>query len=122
MARDANNQRNIAAGSRVPGDDCVHWIQSCKSWREAGEQGLSVYTSDCDRDRVHGVRQRRGWRGSSRRNLRTHFSDPSPGSFPTVKRELQLWERIYNTVRPHQVLNYLTPAEFLHSWLTQPKF
>ena len=23
------------------------------------------------------------------------------------------WEKVYNTVRPHQVLGYLTPQEFL---------
>ena len=25
------------------------------------------------------------------------------------------WETVYNTVRPHQALGYLTPAEFLAS-------
>jgi transposase InsO family protein len=25
------------------------------------------------------------------------------------------WEHVYNTVRPHQALGYLTPAEFLAS-------
>ena len=30
--------------------------------------------------------------------------------------ELSRWERIYNTVRPHQALGYLTPLEFLEQW------
>jgi len=30
-----------------------------------------------------------------------------------VNRKLQAWERIYNTVRPHQALGYLTPQQFL---------
>ena len=30
--------------------------------------------------------------------------------------ELLDWERIYNTVRPHQALNYLTPLEFLQCY------
>jgi putative transposase len=29
--------------------------------------------------------------------------------------ELRAWETVYNTVRPHQALGYLTPAEFLAS-------
>src|SRR5579859_388439 len=31
----------------------------------------------------------------------------------TVNREARAWERVYNTVRPHQALGYLTPLEFL---------
>lgn len=27
------------------------------------------------------------------------------------------WERVYNTVRPHQALGYLTPKEFLECYL-----
>jgi len=30
-----------------------------------------------------------------------------------LNRELRLWEKIYNTVRPHQSLGYLTPQQFL---------
>ncbi len=30
-----------------------------------------------------------------------------------LNREVRAWERIYNTVRPHQALGYLTPLEFL---------
>ena len=31
----------------------------------------------------------------------------------TLNRELGQWERIYNSVRPHQALGYLTPQQFL---------
>jgi transposase InsO family protein len=31
-------------------------------------------------------------------------------------RALLRWERTYNTVRPHQALGYLTPAEFVERW------
>lgn len=31
-------------------------------------------------------------------------------------RSLLRWERTYNTVRPHQALGYLTPAEFVARW------
>ncbi len=49
---------------------------------------------------------------------RTHteeFYEVIPDSFqlPALNRDLRAWERIYNTVRPHQALGYLTPLEFL---------
>lgn len=31
----------------------------------------------------------------------------------TLNKELEAWERVYNTIRPHQALGYLTPQEFL---------
>lgn len=31
-------------------------------------------------------------------------------------RELAEWETVYNTVRPHQALGYLTPRQFLDQW------
>ncbi len=34
-----------------------------------------------------------------------------------LNRELLAWERIYNTVRPHQALGYLTPWAFWQRWL-----
>ena len=39
----------------------------------------------------------------------------------TLNQELQAWERVYNTVRPHQALGYLTPHEFLAQWQSQSK-
>jgi putative transposase len=33
-----------------------------------------------------------------------------------VRPHLRRWEDIYNTIRPHQALHYLTPAEFLADW------
>ena len=33
--------------------------------------------------------------------------------------QLRRWERIHNTVRPHQTLRYLTPLEFLARWKSQ---
>jgi transposase InsO family protein len=38
-----------------------------------------------------------------------------------LNRELRQWERIYNTVRPHQALGYLTPQQFLLRWQSQRK-
>jgi len=33
-----------------------------------------------------------------------------------LNQALQGWERVYNTVRPHQALGYLTPQEFVTQW------
>ena len=38
-----------------------------------------------------------------------------------LNRELRNWERIYNTVRPHQALGYLTPQQFLRQISSQRK-
>ena len=38
-----------------------------------------------------------------------------------LNRELRHWERIYNTVRPHQSLGYLTPQQFLLQTSSQRK-
>ena len=33
--------------------------------------------------------------------------------------ELRRWEQVYNTIRPHQALDYLTPMEFVTAWTAQ---
>ncbi|KRT62863.1 MAG: Integrase catalytic subunit [Chloroflexi bacterium CSP1-4] len=58
--------------------------------------------------------------GSVERANRTHTeefyevtdAEPDLGSLQT---ELRAWETTYNTIRPHQALGYLTPAEYLAS-------
>jgi putative transposase len=57
--------------------------------------------------------------GNVERAQRTHteeFYEIRPFSEWTVaalNREARAWERVYNTIRPHQSLAYKTPAEFL---------
>jgi transposase InsO family protein len=56
--------------------------------------------------------------GGVERAHRTHteeFYEVTESSFDIaeVGKELLQWERIYNTVRPHQALGYLTPSVFL---------
>ena len=56
--------------------------------------------------------------GAVERANRTHteeFYQVTPCSLEMKKlnRELRQWETIYNTVRPHQSLGYLTPQQFL---------
>jgi putative transposase len=56
--------------------------------------------------------------GGVERAHRTHteeFYEVTDSSFTLaeLRQELLEWERVYNTVRPHQALNYLTPQKFL---------
>jgi len=59
--------------------------------------------------------------GHVERAHRTHteeFYEVTDSSFNLgeLRAELLEWERTYNTVRPHQSLNYLTPLEFLQCY------
>ncbi|MEK7174441.1 MAG: integrase core domain-containing protein, partial [Patescibacteria group bacterium] len=36
--------------------------------------------------------------------------------FNTMRRKLKEWQRIWNEVRPHQALNYLTPRQYYEKW------
>jgi putative transposase len=63
--------------------------------------------------------------GCVERAHRTHteeFYEVTDSSFELLELRVELsqWERIYNTVRPHQALGYLTPLQFLEQW-TQNK-
>ena len=56
--------------------------------------------------------------GCVERAQRTHteeFYEVTPCSWliPQLNQQLRAWERIYNTIRPHQALDYLTPQQFL---------
>jgi putative transposase len=64
--------------------------------------------------------------GAVERANRTHteeFYQVTPCSLEMKKLncELRQWERIYNTVRPHQALGYLTPQQFLRRASSQRK-
>ena len=64
--------------------------------------------------------------GCVERTQRTHteeFYEVTPFSLEiaALNRELLAWERTYNTVRPHQALGYLTPAQFLTRWTAHRK-
>ena len=39
-----------------------------------------------------------------------------PWSVPELNQHALAWERVYNTVRPHQALGYKTPKQFLEEF------
>ena len=64
--------------------------------------------------------------GHVERAQRTHAEEfyevaPSSWSLGTLNHQLQHWERIYNTVRPHQALSYSTLQQFLTQWKSHRK-
>jgi len=64
--------------------------------------------------------------GQVERAHRTHNEEfyqiaATDWSLPQLNRQLRAWETIYNTVRPHQALGYLTPQQFLLKWESKRK-
>jgi len=65
--------------------------------------------------------------GHVERAQRTHteeFYEITDTSFEIseLNKALLIWEKVYNTIRPHQALKYLTPLEFLiRYWQNQKK-
>ncbi len=64
--------------------------------------------------------------GHVERAQRTHTEEfyevtPDDWTVPELNRQLQHWERIYNTVRPHQALGYQRPLEFVTHWKSHRK-
>jgi len=62
--------------------------------------------------------------GAVERANRTHAEEHHAFAYgePDLERRrraLARWERTYNTIRPHQALGYLTPAEFLQRWRSE---
>jgi transposase InsO family protein len=58
--------------------------------------------------------------GTVERANRTHTEEfyevtDAPAELEALQTALRAWEVVYNTVRPHQALGYLTPAEYLAS-------
>ncbi len=39
-----------------------------------------------------------------------------PSSVAAARRQLDAWNAVYETIRPHQALGYLTPNEFYAQW------
>jgi len=58
-------------------------------------------------------------RANRTRTEEFHQWSLSPPTVAALGAELREWERIYNTVRPHQALGYLTPKGFLDQWNQQ---
>lgn len=62
--------------------------------------------------------------GRVERAHRTHLEEfyaiiPKSAQLEQLNIDLYKWERVYNQVRPHQALDYLTPAEYIQKYHPQ---
>jgi len=60
--------------------------------------------------------------GCVERAQRTHKEEfyqlvELPDTIGELRQKLRAWETVYNTTRPHQALNYQTPAAYYNRWL-----
>jgi putative transposase len=76
------------------------------------QRGITLYVLPPRSPKLHGHVERAN---------RTHAEEFHQCTLaePTVAdlgAELRLWEAIYNEIRPHQALGYLTPRQFVEAW------
>jgi putative transposase len=62
--------------------------------------------------------------GRVERAHRTHLEEfyaliPESAQLDKLNIDLYKWERVYNQIRPHQALDYLTPAEYIRTYHPQ---
>lgn len=76
------------------------------------ERGIALYVLPPKSPKLNGCVER------ANRTHTEEFHECSVAE-PTVAAlgaELRVWESIYNEIRPHQALGYLTPRQFLDAW------
>lgn len=120
----------IEASSRATASSAAHFINSVIERMpfpvraiqvDGGSEFQSVFEEECHR---LGIRlfvlpaRSPKLNGHVERAHRTHteeFYEVTDTDFalPGLNEALLKWERVYNTIRPHQSLNYLTPQQFL---------
>ena len=75
------------------------------------ERGIALFVLPPRSPKLHGAVERAN---------RTHTEEfyevtDAPAELGALRTALRAWEIVYNTIRPHQALGYLTPAEYLAS-------
>jgi putative transposase len=73
-------------------------------------KGIALYVLPPRSPKLNGRVERLN--GTCRREFRECYEGER--DLPTLKAALQQWEQAYNTSRPHQGLEYLTPSAWLH--------
>ncbi len=75
------------------------------------ERDIALYVLPPRSPKLHGAVERAN-RTHTEEFYELTTAEPDLASFQV---ELRAWEIVYNTIRPHQALGYLTPAEYLAS-------
>lgn len=91
---------------------------------DGGPEFEDLFESECQKRGIHLFElppRSPKLNGHVERAQRTHteeFYELTDSSFELVElnKALRQWEHIYDTVRPHQSLGYLTPEQFLHQY------
>jgi putative transposase len=106
-ARPPSHGHGRGGGPRCPGgaEFMAEFEQACAT------RGIRLFVLPPRSPKLHGTVERAN---------RTHtaefyeLTDAETG-LASLQAALRDWETVYNTVRPHQSLGYLTPAEYLAS-------
>jgi len=79
---------------------------------ECQKRGIKLFVLPPRSPKLNGCVER------AHRTLTEEFYEVTDSLFELAELRVELsnWERIYNTVRPHQALDYLTPLNFLEQW------
>ena len=75
------------------------------------ERGIRLFVLPPRSPKLHGAVERAN-RTHTEEFYEVTDAEPALAAFQV---ELRAWETVYNTIRPHQSLGYLTPAEYLAS-------
>jgi putative transposase len=79
--------------------------------RACAERGIALFVLPPRSPKLHGAVERAN-RTHTEEFYEVTDAEPDLAAFQS---ELRAWEHVYNHVRPHQALGYLTPAEYLAS-------
>lgn len=88
---------------------------------DGGSEFKGEFEAECEQRRIALFvlpPRRPDLNGCVERSNRTHTEEfyevnDFPFDLPSLNTKLREWEDIYNTVRPHQALGYLTPLEYI---------
>ncbi len=123
----------IGVHSRATASTAAHFLDTLKSRMpfpvraiqvDGGSEFEAVFEEECQRrgiklfvlpphsPKLNGGVERAHWTHTE------EFYEVTDSSFDIceLRSELLEWERVYDTVRPHQALDYLTPLEFVKQW------
>jgi putative transposase len=120
----------VSVYNRATASNAAHFLDALEKRMPFPVKAIQVDGGSEFQDVFESVCQRRGIKlfvlpprspklnGGVERAHRTHteeFYEITNSNFEIadLEKELVEWEHIYNTVRPHQALGYLTPLEFL---------
>jgi hypothetical protein len=95
---------------------------------DSGGENGKYFRKELQKDEVIQFYSRTGTPTDNPRVERSHLTDEAEfyargwnnRPYQEQKRGLRDWEYIYNQIRPHQALGYLTPLEFYQLWQENP--